>query len=70
MIPICLSSNEMFPSQSASKVILDLNMDFIFIIELCKLDKIGRKSTKKSLRSKTQILHVWNNYPKLAQQLY
>ena len=63
---ICPISNGIFPSQSAPKLILHPNKDFIFIMELYKLDKIGRKSTRKGLRRKTQNLHVWNNYSKLA----
>ena len=66
----CPISNGMFPSQSAPKVILHPNKDFIFIIQLHKLDKISRKSTTESLQSKTQTLHVWNNYYKLALTNY
>ena len=54
-------SNGMFPSQGAPKVIHHQNKDFIFIMELYKLAKISRKSTRKSLRSKTKTQHVWNN---------
>ena len=63
-------SNGMFPSQSAPKVLLDLNKDIILIMELCKLHKIGRKSTRSSPASKTQTLRVWNNYAKLALKSY
>ena len=66
----CPISNGMFPSKSASKVILHPNKYFIFIMELYKLDKIGRKSTRKSMRSETQTLYVWNIYSKLALNNY
>ena len=40
-------------------------------MELYKLHKIGRKSTKSSLRRKTQTCwHVWNNDSKLALKNY
>ena len=59
---ICPISNEMFSSQSDPKALLDPNKG--------KLYKIGRKSTKRSLESKTQILYVWNNYSKMALKKY
>ena len=62
-------SNGMFPSQKALKVLLEPK-DFIFIMELYKWHKIGRKSTKSSLQSKTQTLHLWNNDSKLALKNY
>ena len=36
----------------------DSNKDIILIMESYKLHKIGRKSTRSSLGSKTQKLHV------------
>ena len=56
-----------FPSQSAPKVLLDPNKDFIFIMELYKLSE---QSARSSLQSKTQTLHVWYNYFKLALKNY
>ena len=67
---ICPISNGIFPSQSAPKVLLDLYKEIIVIIELHKLHKIGRKSTRSSLGSKTQTLYFWNNYSKLALKNY
>ena len=43
MTLICLFLNGISPFQSAPKVILHPNKDFIFIMELYKLDKISRK---------------------------
>ena len=63
-------SNGMFPSQNAPKELFDLNKDIIFIMELYKLYKIGRKSTRSSLGSKTQTLYFWNNYSKLTLKNY
>ena len=59
---ICPISNGMFSSQSDPKVLLDPSKG--------KLHKIGRKSTKSSLESKTQILYVWNNYSKMEIKKY
>ena len=67
---ICPISNGMFLSQSAPKVLLDPKKDFIFIMELYKLYKIGRKLTKSSLQSKTQTLHLWNDDSKLTLKNY
>ena len=67
---ICPISNGIFPSQSAPKVLLDLYKEIIVIIELYKLHKIGRKSTRSSLGSKSQTLNLWNNYSKLALKNY
>ena len=67
---ICPISNGMFPSQSVPKVLLEPKKDFIFIMELYKLNKFGRKSTKGSLQSKTETLYVWNNDSKLALKNY
>ena len=64
---ICPVSNGIFPSHSTPKVLLDPIKNIIFIMELYKLHKVGRKSTRSSLGSKTQTLHVWNNYFKLAR---
>ena len=52
MTLICPILNGMFPFQIAPKVTLHPSMDFIFIMEFYKLDKIDRKSTRKSLQSK------------------
>ena len=60
----------MFPCQSAPKVLPDSSKDIIFIMELYKLHKNGKNSTGCSLGSKTQTLHVWNNYSKLALKYY
>ena len=49
MTLVCPVSNGMYAYQSAPKVMLHPNKDFIFIMELYKLEKIGRKSTRKSL---------------------
>ena len=46
--PICIS-NGMFPSKSAPKVLLEASKNFILIVELYKLHKNWRKSTKSSL---------------------
>ena len=54
-------SNGMFPSQSAAKVLLESNKN---------LHNIGRKSTKSSLQSKTETLHIWNNDSKLSLKNY
>ena len=50
MTLICLFSNGMFPSQSAPKVILHPNKDFIFIMEVIKLNKIGSKTQNKQAK--------------------
>ena len=70
MFLICPISNGMFLSQSAPKVLLDPNKDIRFIMELYKLHKIGRKTTRSSLQSKTQTLYFWTNYFKLALKSY
>ena len=57
---ICPISNGMFPSQGTPKVLLEPHKNFILIMELYKLHKIGRKSKKSSLQSKTQTLHILN----------
>ena len=49
---ICPISNGMFLSQSAPKVLLDPNKDIRFIMELCKLHKIGRKTTRSACKAK------------------
>ena len=67
---ICLISNGMFPSQSASKVLLDPNKETIFIIALDKTHVIGGKSSMGRVGSETQILYFWNNYSKLALKNY
>ena len=67
---ICPISNGMFPSQSAPKVLLDPNKDIRFIMELYKLHKIVRKTTRNSLESKTQTLFFQTNYSKLALKNY
>ena len=67
---ICSISDGMFPSQSAPKVPLHPNKDIIFIMELYKLQKIERKSTRSSLGSKTQTLYFWNNHTKLTLKHY
>ena len=54
---ICPISDGMFPSESAPKVLLDRNKDIIFIMELYKQHKIGRKSPKISLGIKSQTLY-------------
>ena len=73
---ICAISNGMFLSQSAPcplyalfqmecsfpKVLLELNKNIGFVMELYKLHKIERKSSRSGLRSKTQSLYFWNNY--------
>ena len=51
---------------SFTKVFHDSDKDIIFIMELYKLHKNGKNSTRSSLGSKTQTLHVWNNYSKLV----
>ena len=63
-------SNGIFPSQSAPKVLLDPYKEIIVIIELYKLHKIWRKSTRSSLGSKIQTLYFWNNYSKHALKNY
>ena len=60
MLLTCPISNGMFPSQRAATVLLERNKNFIFIMELYKFCKIGRKSSKSSLQSKTQTLHILN----------
>ena len=67
---ICPISNGMFPSQSAPKVLLEPNKNFISNMELYNLHKIGRKSTKISLQNKTETLHIWNSNSKLALKNY
>ena len=59
-----------FFSHSARKVFLDPIKDVIFIMELNKLNKIGRKSTRSGLEGKTQTLHFWNNYSRLVLKNY
>ena len=49
MTLICPVSNGIYAYQSAPKVMRHSNKDFKFIMELYKLEKIGRKSTRKSL---------------------
>ena len=61
---------ECFFPKCAPKELLDPNKDTIFIMELYKLHKIGRKSTRSSLGSKTQTLYFWNNYSKLTLKNY
>ena len=51
---ICTISNGMFPYQNAPKVLLDPSKDTIFMMELYKLHKNERNSTRSSLGSKTQ----------------
>ena len=48
----CPISNGMFPSKSASKVILHPKKYFIFIMELYKLDKICRNQQEKVCEAK------------------
>ena len=67
---ICPISKGICPSQSAPKVLPDPNKDIIFIMELYKLHKIERNSTRSSLGSNTETLHVWNNYSKQAPKNY
>ena len=49
---------------SAPKALLDSSKDIILIMELYKLHENGK------LGSKTQTLHVWNDYFKLAVKYY
>ena len=51
---------------SLPKILIDPNKDILFIMELYKLQKIGRKLTRSSLVGKTQTLYFWNNYSKLT----
>ena len=51
---------------SLTKVFDDSGKDIIFIMELYKLHKNGKNSTRSSLGGKTQTMHVWNNYSKLV----
>ena len=44
--------------------------DIVFIMEFYKLLKIRRKSTRSSIGSKIQPLHVKNNYSKPALKNY
>ena len=66
---ICPISNGMFPFQSVPKVLLEPNKNFIFIMKLYNLHKIGRKSTKSSLQYKTENFHIWYNNSKLALKI-
>ena len=67
---ICPISNGMSLYQGAPKELPDPSKDIIFIMELYTLHKNGKNSTRSSLGSKTQTLHVWNNYSKLALIYY
>ena len=58
---ICLTSNDMFASQSSPKILLDLNKETIFIAALEKMD---------SLVSETQIRYFWKNCSKWALENY
>ena len=51
---ICPISNGIFPYQSAPKVLIDPNKDII-IMELYKLHKIGRKSTRSKMQNKNSV---------------
>ena len=63
MTLICLFSNGMFPSQSAPKVILHPNKDFIFIMEVIKLNEIGSKTQNKQAKHRPcmfgKVIPTW-----------
>ena len=67
---ICTILNEMFPSQSAPKVLLEPNKDFCLLWNCTNCIKLGENQQRVVGKKKTQTLLVWNNYSKLALKNY
>ena len=67
---ICPILNGIFPSQSAPKVLFEPNKDFYSLWNCTNCMKLGENQQRVVCKSKTQTLHVWHNYSKLAVKNY